>query len=54
MYAWVWRVLPGPAAVRALLLLVLLAAVVALLFLLVFPTVEPLLPFNDVSVPDPS
>ncbi len=50
MYAWLWRALPGPLAVRLLLLLVLVVAVLALLMLVVFPAVEPLLPFNDVSV----
>jgi len=30
--------------------LVLLAAAVALLFFVVFPAVEPLLPYNDVTV----
>jgi hypothetical protein len=53
MYAWMWRTLPGPAAVRALTLLVLAVAVLALLMLVVFPAVEPLLPFNDVSVVNP-
>ena len=50
MYAWLWRTLPGPVAVRLLLVLVLLLAVFALLMIVVFPAVEPLLPFNDVSV----
>jgi hypothetical protein len=50
MYGWIWRHLPGPVAVKALLALMLVAAVVALLMLVVFPWVEPKLPFNDVSV----
>lgn len=50
MYAWIWRALPGPVAVRVLLALVLLLALLALLMTVVFPAVEPLLPFNDVSV----
>lgn len=33
----VWRVLPGPAWVRVLLLLVLIAAIVVVLFEYVFP-----------------
>lgn len=45
-----WRQLPGPLAVRLLTVLVLLAGVVALLMLVVFPTLDPLLAFNDVSV----
>ncbi len=50
MYSWIWRHLPGPLAVRLGQLLVLLAAAVALLFLVVFPRVEPLLPYSDVTV----
>lgn len=49
MYAWIWRHLPGPFAVKALVALALVAAVVALLLFVVFPWVEPLLPFNDVT-----
>lgn len=49
MYAWIWRHLPGPLAAKALVALVLIAAVVALLLFVVFPRVEPLLPFNDVT-----
>ena len=50
MYGWIWRHLPGPVAVKVLTALVLIAAVVALLMLVVFPWLEPKLPFNDVSV----
>lgn len=50
MYPWIWRHLPGPLAVRLLLALVLVLAVVALLFLVVFPWADPLLPFNQVTV----
>ena len=50
MYAALWRLLPGPWPVRVLLLVVLAALVVALLFEVVFPWAEPLLPFNDVTV----
>lgn len=50
MYAWMWRRLPGPLAVRLLTVLVVLLGVVALLMLVVFPAVDQLLPFNDVSV----
>ncbi len=50
MYVWIWRHLPGgrPGKVAGSAILVL--AVVALLFLVVFPYVEPRLPFNDVTV----
>jgi hypothetical protein len=58
MYASLWRRLPGPWPARALACLVLLVAVVTLLFLVVFPWVEPRLPFNKVTVthssPSPS
>ncbi len=50
MYVWIWRHLPGPLAVRLLQLAALLAAAAALLFLVVFPQVEPLLPYSDVTV----
>jgi hypothetical protein len=50
MYAWIWRNLPGPFAVRLLIALLLIAAVIVLLMLVVFPWLEPMLPFNDVSV----
>jgi hypothetical protein len=50
MYAWIWRHLPGPVPVRLLIALVLLAAVVAVLFVWVFPWVEPRLPFTEVTV----
>ena len=50
MYAWLWRKLPGPTPVKALEALLLLVAAVALLFVVVFPWLEPRLPFNDVTV----
>lgn len=50
MYVWIWRHLPGPLAARLVQALVLLAAAVALLFFVVFPRVEPLLPYSDVTV----
>jgi hypothetical protein len=50
MYAWIWRSLPGPAWVRALVLLVAFAVIVLVLFEWVFPWVESRLPFTDVTV----
>lgn len=50
MYGWLWGHLPGPTFVRLVLALVLLVAVVAVLFFVVFPVVDPLLPFNKVTV----
>ena len=47
-----WRRLPGPWPVKLIEALVAAAAVVALLFTVVFPWVEPRLPFNGVTVDD--
>lgn len=50
MYAWIWRKLPlglpGKLAGTALLA----TAAVALLWYVIFPWAEPLLPFDDVQV----
>ena len=50
MYGWLWRHLPGPALVRALILLVVAVALVALLFEVVFPAIAPLLPLDQNTV----
>ncbi|XVX20338.1 hypothetical protein ACQP1U_00225 [Actinomycetota bacterium] len=50
MYAALWRALPGPAVVKLLQLLVLVAAVVMACFLWLFPAVAPHMPFNDSTV----
>ena len=50
MYAVLWRSLPGPWPVKALLTLVLLAAVVYALFTWGFPVLAPHMPFNDSTV----
>lgn len=50
MYSWIWRTLPGGRPGKALGSLALFGAVVALLFTVVFPAVEPLLPYSDVTV----
>ena len=52
MYAWIWHRLPGPIALKVVEALVLLAAVVMVLFVVVFPWLEPRLPFNDVTITD--
>ncbi|MGQ0718549.1 MAG: hypothetical protein ACT4NP_14800 [Pseudonocardiales bacterium] len=49
MYGWIWRHLPGSRAVRVLQVLMLVASIVTLLLLVVFPWVEPRLPFNEVT-----
>ena len=53
MYGWLWRVFPGGIVGKLLCSLVLTAGVVLLLFLVVFPRVEQLLPFQDVNVDVP-
>jgi hypothetical protein len=53
LYAAIWRALPGPLVVRALLAAVLVLLVVAVLFVWVFPRIAPLMPFNDNTV-DPT
>jgi hypothetical protein len=50
VYAWIWRRLPGPTAVKAVEALLLAVVVVLLLFIVVFPWLEPRLPFNDVTI----
>ena len=52
MYSWLWRVLPGGLLLKSVQCLVLFALVVLLLFTVVFPAVEPLLPYGDVTVDD--
>ncbi|BEP13189.1 hypothetical protein acdb102_15000 [Acidothermaceae bacterium B102] len=54
MYVWIWRTLPGNWAAKLAGSLLLLAGAVALLLLLVFPFVEPRLPWNNVNVDQPS
>ena len=49
MYVWIWRHLPGPLAIRLIEVLILLLAVVALLFFVIFPWLEPYLPFEHVT-----
>ena len=50
MYGWIWRTLPGGRGAKCVGALLLATAVVALLMLVVFPAVEPLLPLDDVTV----
>jgi len=42
MYGALWRILPGPAWLRAIILVVAAAAVIAALVLWVFPLIQPL------------
>jgi hypothetical protein len=50
VYGAIWRGLPGPVVVRALLAAALLVVAVAVLFVWVFPAVAPHMPFNDGTV----
>jgi len=50
VYALLWRSLPGGLPGKLVGCALLLTAVVALLFFVVFPAVEPLLPLGDVTV----
>lgn len=50
MYGWLWRHLPGRTGLRIAQLFVLLVGVAVLLLFVVFPAVEPHLPFNNVTV----
>lgn len=50
MYPWIWRHLPGPWPLRAVVAVVLVAAVVLLLFTVVFPWADDGVPFLDVTV----
>ncbi len=50
MYGWIWRHLPGGTASRTALALLLVLVVCAVLLLVVFPWVEPRLPWGEVTV----
>ena len=52
MYAWIWRHLPYGRPGKIIGSAVLIGSVVALLWFVVFPWAEPLLPFDDVQVTD--
>lgn len=50
MYAWIWRRLPFGLPGKLAGSVLLIGAVAALLWYVVFPWAEPLLPFDDVQV----
>ena len=50
MFEWIWRHLPGPAWLRALILGGALVAILIVLFLIVFPWLSPRLPFTDTTI----
>ena len=49
-YGLIWRILPGPKPVKALLALLLFVGVLAVLLTWVFPAIAPLMPFNETTV----
>ena len=50
MYGALWHILPGPAWVRVLILLALVAAVLFSLVQWIFPWVNSILPTQEVTV----
>ncbi|WP_295625352.1 hypothetical protein [uncultured Corynebacterium sp.] len=50
MYGALWRALPGPAWIKAIIAIVVLVAVFFLLMEVVFPWVETIVPWTDVAV----
>lgn len=50
MYLWIWRKLPGGLGAKIASSTVLVVLAVLLLLFVIFPWVEPRLPFNDVTV----
>ena len=50
MYTWIWRRLPGRLPGKIVGALALVLAVCALLLFVVFPEIEPLLPFTEVTI----
>ncbi|KGN37464.1 hypothetical protein [Knoellia subterranea] len=54
MYAALWRALPGPVALKAAAMIVLLALVVWACFEWVFPLVVQWLPYDDNTVTLPN
>jgi hypothetical protein len=49
-YGWLWRHLPGRWPAKVAVLVVAAAVLVVVMFAVVFPWVEPRLPFNQVTV----
>lgn len=50
VYPWIWRRLPGGRAAKLAAFALLVAAAVAVLWFVLFPLVDRLLPFDDVTV----
>jgi len=50
MYSWIWQRLPGPLPTRLAGAVALAVAALTLLWFVLFPLVDGLLPFDDVTV----
>lgn len=50
MYGWLWRLLPFGLRGKIAGSLLLVIGLAALLWYVVFPVVEPMMPFNDVQI----
>jgi hypothetical protein len=50
MYGFIWRHVPGPLAVRLVIVTAALALVIVVLFAWVFPWIEPMMPFSGNTV----
>ena len=50
MYTWIWRHLHGGRSAKTLAAFFLMLVVSALLLFVVFPQIEPLMPFGNVTV----
>ncbi|MBA3409389.1 MAG: hypothetical protein H0U15_00800 [Geodermatophilaceae bacterium] len=50
MYTWIWRTLPGGFPGKLAGSLLLIAVICVALLFIVFPWIEPLLPFNNITV----
>ena len=53
MYGWIWRRLPFGLPGKVIGSILLLATTLALLWYVIFPAVEPLLPFDDSQIEGP-
>jgi len=50
MYAVLWRAIPGPVAVKALVALAVLVAVIVVCFEWLFPLVASWMPYDETTV----
>jgi hypothetical protein len=54
MYRWIWDRMPFGVPGKLFGMALLLGGVAGLLWFLIFPALDPLLPFNDVQVTAPA